>query len=192
MITRRGFLVGAGGLLTTALFNRFERHLDRTGRPLILAPKRSDETLYVYPEMEYQITLGPQIFKLPKKTWREFLIWNGEGVPQTKAQFKRLYDERGLMPEQLNEEVDFDAWAPAWASTEGPNVKAFHLLDRLDLGPELKGTKEERGCLEFQRLAMIGSEYDGVHCKDELAISLLQARLRELEMPIEVKVAELP
>ena len=72
-----------------------------------------------------------------------------------------------------------------WFDIEGgPLARAYHLLQKIDLGPE-RGS--ERGpLLEF----IIGSHpSDSTHyvnAKDMLSLSLLQARLIDLGMPIKV------
>ena len=45
MITRRSFLLGAGGLLTTAFVTRVQRHVRETARPWLVDPGSADETL---------------------------------------------------------------------------------------------------------------------------------------------------
>ena len=44
--------------------------------------------------------------------------------------------------------------------------------------------------LNFMNGPVIGSDYRGVHCNDEMSISLLQARLRELNEPAKLVVID--
>jgi len=62
-------------------------------------------------------------------------------------------------------------------------------LHSLDIGPDLTGADGTIGGLEFVDGPFPGSNYLGVHCHDDISVSLLQARLVELGENIEVQVA---
>ena len=85
MTTRRSFLLGAGGLLTTAFVTRVQRHVRETARPLLLDPGSTDETLYLYDQQswsdrnKWRLSLGPYVgdTEPPPPTWHEHLIARG-------------------------------------------------------------------------------------------------------------------
>ena len=63
-------------------------------------------------------------------------------------------------------------------------ARAYHLLQKIDLGPE-RGS--ERGpLLEFNIGSHPGDSTHYVNAKDMLSLSLLQARLIDLGMPIKI------
>ena len=72
-----------------------------------------------------------------------------------------------------------------WFDIEGgPLVRAYHLLQKIDLGPQ-RGS--ERGpLLEFNIGSHPGNSTHYVNAKDMLSLSLLQARLVDLGMPIKI------
>jgi hypothetical protein len=71
-----------------------------------------------------------------------------------------------------------------WFDIEGgPLARAYHLLQKIDLGPE-RGS--ERGpLLEFNIGSHPGDSTHYVNAKDMLSLSLLQARLIDLGMPLQ-------
>jgi hypothetical protein len=69
----------------------------------------------------------------------------------------------------------------------GPLVRAYHLLKRIDLGPE---RELRRGpLLEFDVGSHPGDNTHYVNAKHMLSMSLLQARLVDLKLPIKIAVA---
>lgn len=70
MLTRRGFLVGAGGLLTAAFAKDAQSFIRRTGRPLLASPAEVAEIMYWYEggEQGYLLTIGPWDFCPPPPT----------------------------------------------------------------------------------------------------------------------------
>src|SRR5690349_4554745 len=76
MITRRTFLAGVGGIITLPLLRKFGDHIRTEGTPLLLAPRKAEETLYAYPhdpsENTYLFTLGPQVDEPPPMTWEAY------------------------------------------------------------------------------------------------------------------------
>ena len=62
--SRRGFLIGAGALLTTAFVNDARSFIHRTSQPLLASPPQVVQTLHWYGEhgedgMGCRLTLGP-------------------------------------------------------------------------------------------------------------------------------------
>ena len=63
-------------------------------------------------------------------------------------------------------------------------ARAYHLLQNIDLGPE-RGS-EPGPLLEFNIGSHPGDSTHYVNAKDMLSLSLLQARLIDLGMPIKI------
>jgi hypothetical protein len=75
-----------------------------------------------------------------------------------------------------------------WDNFNGPQAKAFHLLKQLDLGADDSKLRHS-GEIIFQGFGgRPGLNYTWVDLKDDLTVSLLQARLIELNLPINVAV----
>jgi hypothetical protein len=70
-----------------------------------------------------------------------------------------------------------------------PAGEAFHVLRKLDLGAI--DSKLRQACeIIFEEFGGgPGNSYTWVELKDDLTVSLLQARLIELNLPINVKIA---
>src|SRR5215204_3158263 len=100
MISRRSFLLGIGSLVTTAFVSRVRTHVRESGSPLLLQPKRADETLYLYEGFDlsngpgatkYRASLGPDQWPAPPPpTWREHLKTLGYRL-ETQEDFERAY-----------------------------------------------------------------------------------------------------
>ncbi len=134
--SRRGFMIGAGSLLTTAFVSDARSFIRRTGEPLLLSPAKAAQTLCWYDfdadEQGYLLSLGPWIETPPD-----------------------------------------------------PCFEAYELLKGIDLGPKLSSARGS--FLEFHEVTGPGgSESLFVNAKDRLALSLLQARLIDLGMPIKI------
>ena len=48
MTSRRSFLLGIGALVSASFVTRVKAHVFESARPLLLEPKRAEETLYLY------------------------------------------------------------------------------------------------------------------------------------------------
>ena len=187
MITRRTFLIGAGSALTLSIVDKFVWHLDNKGLPLIQKPKNPSKVLFVNMAYENQINLGRPPFDPPTGTWRELLVDAlGYKNPTTLSQFRKLYDDYGVKPRELDTECD--CFFECWDRVASPNALAFKLLEDLDIGPKLAGPGDEVGGLEFIDGDAPGHDYLGVHADDDLSISLLQHRLNELDTGIAVEL----
>jgi hypothetical protein len=96
----------------------------------------------------------------------------------------------GLAPEDLDTPLDGFGWEDMWDNFKGPQAKAHHLLKKLDLGGE-DSKLRAAGEIIFEAFGGApGNSYHWVDLKDDLSVSLLQARLIELNLPINVKVGE--
>ena len=84
------------------------------------------------------------------------------------------------------------SWEDRWDNFAGPQAQAFHLLKKLDLGSAPDSKLKQAGQIIFEEFGdSPGNSYTWVELKDDLTVSLLQARLVELNLPINVKIAGL-
>jgi hypothetical protein len=75
-----------------------------------------------------------------------------------------------------------------WDNFTGPQAKAHHLLRDLDLGGAGSALRQA-GQVIFENFGgSPGNSYTWVELRDDLTVSLLQARLIELNLPINVAV----
>jgi hypothetical protein len=205
MLNRRSLLIGTGGLLTASFVRKATAFSRKAVGPFLLPPiRKSEETLYVYRQdwkddedddygdndygAKWRVSLGPnQPFAPPVPTWREHLRSLGHSL-DTREDIERVYIRQGLAPEDLDKRLNGFGWQDAWDNFTGPQAKAFHLLKKLDLGA-LDSTLRQAGEIIFEEFGGApGNYYTWVELKDDLTVSLLQARLIELNLPINVKL----
>ena len=184
-ITRRQFLIsatsGGVGLILPSYYEKVFSFFENHGEPLLEVPSRFDEDLYADLQgSDYQLNLGNPDVDLPELTWREVVEryhWRGY--------WEELKSEYGMTQADLDRPAWEDAYLDAWCRKDSPNAKAFHLLEGLDIGTELRhGNKV--GELLFYDGPMPGSDYIGVHAGCGVTLSLLQHRLNELKTGIRV------
>ena len=191
MLSRRGFLVGTGGLLTMAYVSDARAFIRRKEAPLLAAPPRTAHTLYWdWPDGldEPQLFLDdePEVIAPEPPTWRAFLK-SLDAKDYTASGIKLRLEQIGFEPSQLDEEMDESWWEMHYDRISGPSAKAYRLLEKIDLGPDL----DRRGDgphLQFREGG--GNQFDyslHVHASDMLALSLLQARLIDLQLPIKLE-----
>ena len=97
----------------------------------------------------------------------------------------RKYD---LSVDDLDTRLKGFGWEDRWDNFAGPQAKAFHLLKGLDLGHSGSALRRA-GQIIFQEFGgSPGNSYTWVELNDDLTVSLLQARLIELNLPINVAI----
>jgi len=184
--SRRGFLIGAGSLLTAAFVTDARSFIGRTSRPLLASPTQVTQTLHWYDSAEdgYLLTLGPWTLEPPPApTWREFFI--SEGIShQTEADEEEVWSHYGIWPEYYDQIVCEEYWSDRFEIEDSPCAKAHRLLRKIDVGPDRKSTRGP--LLEFHQGSHPGHSSYWVSAKDQLSISLLQARLIDVGMPIKI------
>ncbi len=182
MLSRRGFLIGAGGLLTAAFVKDAGAFFRQTKQPLLATPPQVAETLCWYDNGDgLLLTLGDYVDCPPPPTWREF--FTSKGIRhRTEQQVCRIWDNHGIGPEDYDEPVDEYYWETLFDTEFGPCAKAYRLLRRLDLGPALQSGSQAH--LEFNKGDVGDEDRLWVSASDQLALSLLQARLIDLRLPI--------
>jgi hypothetical protein len=194
MLDRRHFLIGAGALLTASFVNRAKTFSRRSGMPLVLSPARKpEETLYAYRQEsdyggEWRVSLGPdQPFAPPPPTWREHLRTLGHPV-ETDEEIERACRDYDLPLGELDVRLNGFGWEDSWDNFTGPQAKAHHLLKGLDLGGAGSALRQAGQIILEEFGGSPGNSYTWVELRDDLAVSLLQARLIELNLPINVAV----
>ena len=109
-------------------------------------------------------------------------------ILETDDDIKRIYNERHLLPEELDARLNSFGWQDQWDNFTGPQAKAFHLLKGLDLGHSGSALRRA-GQIIFEEFGgSPGNSYTWVELHDDLTVSLLQARLIELNLPIGVEI----
>jgi len=191
MLSRRGFLIGTGGLLTMAFVSDARAFIRRKEAPLLALPSRTAHTLYWdWPDGLDQPQLfldgEPEVLAPTPPTWRVFLK-SLDARDYRASEIKQRLQVIGFEPSQLDEEMDESWWEMHYDRISGPSAKAYSLLERIDLGPDL-GRRGDGPHLQFREGG--GNPFDyalHVHASDMLALSLLQARLIDLQLPIKVE-----
>jgi hypothetical protein len=194
MFDRRQFLIGAAGsLLTTAFVSKAKIFSLRNDEPLLTPPvHKAEETLFINSgfreHAKWRLSLGPiDVEAPPPPTWREHLA--SLGVPLgTEDDIERVCNERDLPREDLDARLNGFGWQDRWDNFTGPQARAFHLLKSIDLGPADSPLRREGDILFEEFGGGPGNGYTWVELGDDLTASLLQQRLIELGLPINVAV----
>ena len=165
--------------------------IGRNEAPLLAVPARTAHTLFWdWPDGldEPQLFLDdqPEVIAPQPPTWRVFLK-SLDAKDYTASGIKLRLEQIGFEPSQLDEEMDESWWEMHYDRISGPSAKAYRLLERIDLGPDL-GRRGDGPHLQFKEGG--GNQFDyslHAHASDMLALSLLQARLIDLHLPIKVE-----
>lgn len=183
--SRRGFLIGTGAVLTAAFVKDARSFIHRTSQPLLASPSQVVETMYWHeiPDEGYQLTLGPWSIAPPPPTWRAFFV--SEGIPhRTPGEIEKICSSHLIEPADFDRPMSVRYWEDWFDIKGGPLARAFHLLQKIGLGPERDSGPGP--LLEFNIGSHPGDNTHYVNAKDMLSLSLLQARLVDLNMPIRI------
>ena len=183
--SRRGFLIGVGAVLTTAFVKDARSFIHRNNQPLLSSPSQVVETLYWHeiPDEGYQLTLGPWSVAPPPPTWRKFFV--SERLPhRTDSEIEKICSSHFIEPRDFDKPMSVRYWEDWFEIKGGPLARAYHLLHKIDLGPER--TSERGPLLDFNIGSHPGDSTHYVNARDMLSLSLLQARLIDLGMPIKI------
>ena len=134
--TRRQFLLStvgaAGGFILPSFYSRALEFLDQFGEPLLEPPKRVVDELIICSELDGELNLGDPWEQVPTMTWREFLTrYNPDSLDEL--------EDWDLEESQLDDEAPEYTVVDPWSRVDSPNARAYHLLESLDLGPDLTG-----------------------------------------------------
>jgi hypothetical protein len=194
MISRRSFLLGLGSLVTTAFAARAKAHALAEGVPLLLDPGRAEKTLHLFGTPDWadgeltnrwQVSLGPwQQDPPPTPTWREYLRLQGHRL-DTPEELAQACRQTSLPPADLDQLLPDQSWWSVWEYDESPQAKAHVLLKDLGLDCALNHPGKKAGGITFVEWGYHpGSSERLVELRDDLSVSLLQARLIERKLPI--------
>jgi hypothetical protein len=187
---RRSFLVGAGSaIITTSFYKDVVRYTERKDAPLIVPPDNYNAILYAlddeYGGFDLYLGKHPLEDHPPSWTWGEYLEgargWDKKQVRQFLAENYgvSLREARDFVDHPASED-DVLEW---YLRRRSASAKAFYELQQLDLGPEFDGEGEIR----FIDGPCPGNDSLIVTADDSVSLSLLQARLTELNSGILVK-----
>src|SRR5262249_30305023 len=133
----------------------------------------------------YLLTVGPwTIVPPPAPTWREFFV--SQGIPhQTEADVEKIWSHHCIGPEAYDKTMCERYWSDRFDMEDSPSARAHRLLGEIDIGPDRYSGRGPQ--LEFHEGdAHPGDNSFWVNAKDQLSLSLLQARLIDLGMPIKI------
>ncbi len=185
--TRRQFLLStvgaAGGFILPSFYARALEFVDQFEEPLLEPPKRVVDEITICASLGGELNIGEPAEQIPDMTWREFLT---RYHPGSLDEFEFHW---GLEEAQLDDAAPWDTVLGSWGRVDSPNARAYHLLESLDLGPDLTGPKAVGG-LNFIDGPCPGVDYLGVTVEDDISISLLQQRLNDLQTGIKVSLAK--
>ena len=185
--TRRQFLLStvgaAGGFILPSFYARALEFVDQFREPLLEPPKRVVDEITICASLGGELNIGEPAEQIPDMTWREFLT----RYHQDSLNSLEFY--WGLEEAQLDDAAPWDTVLASWGRVDSPNARAYHLLESLDLGPDLTGPKAV-GELSFIDGSCPGVDYLGVTVEDDISISLLQQRLNDLKTGIKVSLAK--
>ena len=158
--SRRGFLIGAGAVLTTAFVKDARSFIHWNNQPLLSSPSQVVETMYWHeiPDEGYQLTLGPWSLAPPPPTWRRFFV--SQDIPhQTDKEVESICCSH-LIERDFDKPMSVRYREDWWEIEGGPLARAYHLLHKIDLGPE---HCSERGLDPTPATAHIMSTRSGLH-----------------------------
>jgi hypothetical protein len=194
MFDPRQFLIGAAcSLLTTAFVRKAKIFSLRNYEPLLTPPgRRAEETLFINSGLseyaKWRASVGPiNVEAPPPPTWRAHLRDLGVSL-ESDDDIRRACDERGMELQDLDKRVDAFGWEDRWDNFTGPQARAHRFLKSLDFGPP-DSPLRRAGAIFFEEFGGgPGNGYTWVELEDDLTASLLQARLIELRLPINVEI----
>jgi hypothetical protein len=109
-----------------------------------------------------------------------------ENIPHaTEEEAQAIWDDHLIWPQNYDEPVSARYWYDWFDLEGGPCAKAYRLLEDVDLGPDL-GSPREGPHLAFEEGAYPGDNSRWVQASGKLALSLLQARLIDLRLPLQI------
>ena len=198
--SRRGFLIGAGSLLTAAFVDEAQAFVRQAAKPLLAEQVEAQHTLYWYLPKGSNAPLlcldGSPFIVPPPPPWRDFLqdmcrrLYARQCRPEHIEGWRRYYD---VELDQLEQPVDPAVWQLEQDIWLSPQARAYRLLQGIHFGPELDrsygGTGGfQRPHVQFSTELIGGDRFRRrVAASGLVALSLLQARLIELGRPIKIE-----
>ena len=166
--TRREFLLGTGaGLLLPKTYDFFANFLAQNGEPFLEKPTDCKQVIYcsdIFGEGGLRLLLDTPEYEIPdfsSLTYEEF--------------FQEFFPDRLLEPgfwetkgDWYPREAYIDEWTAfeMWVERHSPDVKAFELLEWVDLGETRSRRDGVDGCATRRRL---GDRHHADHCTLSIA-----------------------
>jgi hypothetical protein len=193
-VSRRSFLVGAGSIITAAFVKEAFAFTSDTKTPMfpqhvawrVDAPLYGKTIFYERFEDHWRLNLGEPRFEIPEpQLLIENLRWHGH-ILDTQQQIDAYCKETGWTETQLFAPMNGWDWETQWEHNLNPEAQAFRFLSEHNIFP--KGSRGRReGEVIFEQFSNPSSCYRWVEVHDPLSLSLLQARLNELSLGVEVR-----
>ena len=194
MVIRRSFLIGAtSAILTVGLYRDAIRFIERKDEPLLVAPDQVKRTLFAIRQGEgFSLWLDNHPDEEPEwgMTWAQFYQHSqGHDRDEAVAEIVNYYGlDQGEAAERADETVDADELLDWHYDNELGTGLAVEFFRDLDLGPDF-AAGIGRGQVSFADYKCAGPDRWGSEAADQLSLSLLQARLNELGVGVEVKIS---
>ena len=188
--TRREFLLGTGaGLLLPKTYDFFANFLAKNGEPFLEKPTDCKQVIYcsdIFGEGGLRLLLDTPEYEIPdfsSLTYEEFFK---EFFPDWLSEQDFWETRKDWYPREayIDEWTAFDMWV----RRHSPDVKAFELLEWVDLGETRSRREGVDGWIDFTDGVHPGNDSRFVDV-DQLGASILQYRLNELNMDVEVALA---
>ncbi len=196
---RRSFLINTsrviGAALTYSFMSRVEAFVGNENIPLLLAPSNTETILYSINDDYggYQLYLGKQPLddQAPDVKWRELFLdhwgWSEkEGIAYLQENYEINKSEARKM---LADDAPEDSISDWFYLSQSANAKAFFYLSSLDLGPDFGSDSDAAGEIKFIEGYQPGNDTRMVEVPENISLSLLQARLIDLQENIKIEVS---
>ena len=186
-VSRRSFLIGAGSFLSGSFLKNAKSFADATHLPFLVAPQTANKTMFFERvEDHWRLHLGPPQFVIPKpQLLIENYRWHGYRL-ETDQEIQAFCDDHWLTVEELFQEMDGYSWEDQWEHSFCPEAQAFEFLEKHNVLPA-GGNGLREGQVIFESFPNPMSSARWVEVHDPLSLSLLQGRLNELDLGIELK-----
>ena len=188
--SRRSFLISAGSALTAAFLKEARELALDTESPLLVPPPHEKRTLF-FEEVDdcWRLHLGEPEFEIPEPPRLiDSIRWLGTKL-ETQVQIDAYCTESGFTERELFDGMDGFEWESQWEHNFSSEARAFEFLETHDVVPNgHTGRREGKIVFEAYPNPMSCARWVEVH--DPLSLSLLQARLNELQLNTAIKAWE--
>lgn len=190
---RRSFLVGAtSALLTTAFYRDVRRFIEHKDEPLLIKPNDVRHTLHaVWHDGAYSLWLDSHPDDEPNwgMSWAQFYEHTkgcdrDEAIAEIVSYYGLDQEEAEARADEVVDENELLEWHYDEELGTGQAVRFFR---DLDLGPDF-ATGIGRGKVSFADFRCAGPDRWCSEAADMLSLSLLQARLNELNTGVQVEI----
>lgn len=188
-ISRRSFLVGAGSLITAAFVDEALAFASDKKAMIVArhvawrvdAPYYGKTIFFEPVEDHWRLHWGEPQFESPEpQLLIENLKYHGHQL-DTQSQIDVFCSETGWTERDLLSPMNDFAWQDQWEHNLSPEAQAFAFLERHEIFPAgSEGRREGQVIFASYPNPMSNARWVEVH--DPLSLTLLQARLDELQL----------